>query len=257
MAYRRNRVEDEEVSYWLSYSDMLAALLLIFVLIITFTMLQSKAQYEEKQQELLVQQEVVAEQQELVAKQQEIMEWQQEQLDRLIGIRAEVVESLQEEFDKTDLKVLVDAKTGTITFDSEVLFDYGRYELKPEGEAFLKEFLPRYFHVLLNSEYRSYIGEIIIEGHTDTQGSYISNLELSQKRALAVAAFCLADESNVLTTMDIHELRALVTANGRSYSTPVYHEDGTINEKASRRVEVKFRLENEEMLKEALKVIEE
>lgn len=257
MAYRRNRVEEEDLSYWLSYSDMMAALLLVFVLIITFTMLQSKAQYEEKQQELVMQQELVTEQQELLVKQQEIMAIQQEQLDKIIGIREDVVESLQEEFSKTDLKVMVDTKTGAITFDAEVLFDYGKYELKSEGEAFLKEFLPRYFHVLLNSEYKEYIGEVVIEGHTDTQGSYITNLELSQKRAFAVAAFCLADESNVLPTMDIHELRELVTANGRSYSSPVYDKDGIVDMEASRRVEVKFRIKNEEQMDEIFKNVSE
>ncbi len=257
MAYRRNRVEDEEISYWLSYSDMMAALLLIFVLIISFTMLQSKQQYEQKEQELAQQQQIVEEQQELVARQQAVMEEQQEQLDKLIGIRGDVVESLKEEFEQTNLKIAVDSKTGSITFDAGVLFDYNRHELKAEGEAFLKEFLPRYFHVLLGSEYKEYIGEVMIEGHTDTQGSYISNLELSQKRAFAVAAFCLSDESNVLPTMDIHELRELVTANGRSYSNPIYNEDGTVNMEACRRVEVKFRLKDEDMIDEMLLIISE
>lgn len=257
MAYRRNKVEDEEISYWLSYSDMMAALLLIFVLIISFTMLQSKKQYEEKQEELVLQQQIVEEQQELVAKQQAVMQEQQEQLDKLIGIRGDVVESLKEEFENTNLKLAVDSQTGAITFESEVLFDYGAYELKSEGKTFLIEFLPRYFHVLLNSEYKEYIGEVIIEGHTDTQGSYISNLELSQKRAFAVAAFCLADESNVLPTMDIHELREIVTANGRSYSNPIYNEDGTVNMEASRRVEVKFRLKDEDMIDEMLMIMNE
>lgn len=257
MAYRGNKSEDDEISYWLSYSDMMAALLLVFVLIISFTMLQSKKLYEQKEEELASQQQIVAEQQMLVAEQQAVMEMQQEQLDKLIGIRSEVVESLRDEFEDTNLKVSVDAKTGAITFDAEVLFDYGAYELKPEGEAFLKEFLPRYFHILLGSEYKEYIGEVIIEGHTDTQGSYIANLELSQKRAYAVAAFCLADESNVLSTMDIHALRKLVTANGRSYSNPIYHEDGTVNMEASRRVEVKFRLKDEDMIDELLTIISE
>ncbi len=257
MAHRRNREEDEEISYWLSYSDMMAALLLIFVLIISFTMLQSKKQYEQKEQELAGQQQLVAEQQALVAKQQAVMEEQQEQLDKLIGIRGDVVESLKTEFANTNLKLSVDSHTGSITFDAEVLFDYGAYELKPEGEAFLKEFLPRYFHALLNSEYKEYIGEVMIEGHTDTQGSYITNLELSQKRAFAVAAFCLADESNVLPTMDIHELRNIVTANGRSYSNPIYNEDGTVNMEASRRVEIKFRLKDEDMIDEMMGILSE
>ena len=52
MSNRRRRPEDEETTYWLSYSDMMAALLLIFILIISFTLMQSKRQYEDKQAEL-------------------------------------------------------------------------------------------------------------------------------------------------------------------------------------------------------------
>ena len=50
---RSQRHLDEETTYWLSYSDMMAGLLLVFVLIISFTMLHAKVQYDEKQQQLV------------------------------------------------------------------------------------------------------------------------------------------------------------------------------------------------------------
>ena len=61
MSKKRRRPEEEETSYWLSYSDMMAALLLIFILIISFTLMQSKSQYESKQAELDKQQEIIKE----------------------------------------------------------------------------------------------------------------------------------------------------------------------------------------------------
>lgn len=257
MAYKRNRVEDEETTYWLSYSDMMAALLLTFVLIISFTMLQAKKQYEQKEQELVEQQRIVEEQQEVVAEQQAVMEEQQKQLDKLIGVRSELIEALKDEFEDTDLKVSVDPQTGSITFDSSVLFDFNKYELKSSGKDFLEDFLPRYLRVLLSSDYKEYVSEIIIEGHTDTQGDYLRNLELSQKRALAVATFCLKDDGGVLSTADVQELRGIVTANGRSYSNPIYNADGTVNMDASRRVEFKFRLKDEDMVNEMINILNE
>ena len=85
---RKKKRHLEETSYWLSYSDMMAALLLIFVLIISFTMLQSQRRYEQKQEEL-------KQQQALVQSQQEQLQEQQEQLDKLIGIRTELIDGNQ------------------------------------------------------------------------------------------------------------------------------------------------------------------
>lgn len=255
MAYKKSRVEDEETTYWLSYSDMMAALLLTFVLIISFTMLQAKKQYEQKEQELITQQQLVAEQQEIVEEQQAVMEEQQERLDKLVGVRSEIVEALKEEFDDTDLKVSVDPQTGSITFDSSVLFDFNQYTLKESGKDFLEEFLPRYLSVLLNSEYSDYVSEIIIEGHTDTHGEYLMNLELSQKRALTVASFCLDEDGGILPADEVLELRSIVTANGRSFSNPIYNPDGTVNMDASRRVEFKFRLKDEDMVDEMMEIL--
>ena len=366
MAKHRKNRDEEETSYWLSYSDMMAALLLTFVLIIAFTMLQSKKQYEEKEKELQAQQELVngqeselerqksvveaqqntlmeqeseltaqkeqlntlmeqnaekerelieqeteleeqqaltsqqqkkleeqeselqnqqeklgeqesellnqqkqldelvkqneskeselQEQQSIVDSQQKVMEAQQKKLDTLVGVRSELIEALKKEFDDTDLGVRIDPQTGAIAFDSSILFDFNDDQLKPQGTEFLTEFFPRYMSILLSEEFREYISEIIIEGHTDTSGGYLLNLGLSQRRALSVATFCLEDNNNVLG-IDTEELRKIITANGRSYSDPVLDENGNVNMDASRRVEFKFRLKDEDMITEMISIL--
>lgn len=241
MARRRHNSNDEETSYWLSYSDMMAALLLIFVLIISFTMLQAKKQYELKEKELI--------------SQQDLIEKQQEQLDRILGIRRELIAVLRDEFEGSNLSVYVDPQTGSITFDSNVLFATAKYDIKEEGVAFLNEFLPRYFNVLLEGRFREYVSEIIIEGHTDTRSDYMYNLELSQQRALSVAKFCLVEETSPFSEEKILDLQKIVTVNGRSYSDPIFNSDGTVNLDASRRVEFKFRLKDEEMIGEMIKIL--
>lgn len=238
---KRHRREEEETSYWLSYSDMMAALLLIFILIISFTILQSKVQYEQKENELEAEQQLVQEQ-------QEQLEEQQEQLDKLLGIRTELIEALKEEFDGSDLSVGVDEKTGSIALDSSILFDSGQYTLKSSGEELLQKFIPKYISVLTNEEFKDYISEIIIEGHTDSQGDYLYNLELSQKRALSVATFCLDADKQVLSDKQIENLRSIITANGKSYSNPILDSDGKEDQNASRRVEFLFRLKDDEMI---------
>lgn len=247
---KKHKRDEEETSYWLSYSDMMAALLLIFILIISFTILQSQTRYEEKENELLAQQELVAEQ-------QEQLDEQQEQLDKLIGIRKELIEALKSEFDGTDLSVTVDSKTGSIALDSSILFDSGQYNLKSTGEELLKKFLPKYINVLTSKEFNDYISEIIIEGHTDTQGDYLYNLELSQKRALSVSSFCLDTNKEILSEKEITKLRKIVTANGKSFSNPVLDDNGKEDQNASRRVEFLFRLKDEDMINEMSDILNE
>lgn len=246
----KHRREEEETSYWLSYSDMMAALLLIFILIISFTLLQSQTVYEEKENELIAQKELVEEQ-------QEQLEEQQEQLDKLIGIRKELIEALKQEFEGSDLSVAVDSKTGSIALDSSILFDSGQFSLKSTGEELLKKFLPKYIKVLTSKDFKEYVSEIIIEGHTDSQGSYMYNLELSQKRALSVSSFCLDTEKNVLSQKQVDNLRKIVTANGKSFSNPVLDANGKENQNASRRVEFLFRLKDEEMINDISQILNE
>lgn len=246
----KHESDNEETTYWLSYSDMMAALLLVFVLIISFTMLQAKKQYEEKEKQLEAQQTMLDEQ-------QQIMEDQQKQLDKVIGVRSDLAAALKNEFDGTDLKVSVDPSTGAITLDSSILFDVDKCDIKETGQTFLEGFLPRYIGVLLKPEFKQYISEIIIEGHTDTDGDYMHNLKLSQDRALSVAKFCVMDDSTVLNLDERSEIRPILTANGRSDSDPIYGADGAVDKAASRRVEFKFRLTDEEMIEEMMNILSE
>ena len=109
--------------------------------------------------------------------------------------------------------------------------------------------------MLLSPKYKDNISEILIEGHTDTEGSYLTNLGLSQKRALAVAEFCLSEKSEILTDRQLEDMRTLISASGRSYSNPIYDEDGEIDMVASRRVEFLFRLKDEEMVREMIEIL--
>lgn len=249
---RHSRVQyeqTEKLNFWLSYSDMMAALLLTFVLILSGTLLEARSTYEEKQAELEEKQAEVEEKEAVIAN-------QQTQIDTIVGVRGDLVSALSNEFSGNDMSVKVDAQTGAITFDSSLLFAFDDDKLQAAGEEFLNQFLPKYFSVLLGNDFLSYVAEIIIEGHTDTDGEYMYNLRLSQNRALAVSSYCLEHGGEFLTSEQMEELRVLLTANGRSFSAPVYAADGTVDKDASRRVEIKFRLKDEEMMDEIANMLE-
>lgn len=257
-------------SYWQSYSDMMAALLLMFILIMVSTLLQSSKIYEEKLQaqqaaqdeinqqlkQLQSQEAQLISQKEILDKQSEVMAQQQWQLDQIIGVKAKIIEELSEAFEKSNMSVKVDPSTGSIMLDSSILFDFGKSELKYEGKTFLDEFLPTYFNVLLSDEIAPYVSEIIIEGHTDTAGTYMVNLKLSQERAFSVASYCFENYDKHMPDSSIEQLREVVTANGRSWNDLVYNADGTENSDASRRVEFKFRLKDEEMIEAMMAILD-
>lgn len=88
----------------------------------------------------------------------------------------------------------------------------------------------------------------------DTDSGYMYNLGLSQDRALSVVEYCLSDSSRAKSRKN--NCRSVITANGRSFSNPVYDADGKVNLTKSRRVEVKFRLKDEEMIQELQGILE-
>ncbi|MBR3607564.1 MAG: OmpA family protein [Lachnospiraceae bacterium] len=288
---RKNREPFREQSYWQSYSDMMAALLLFFILItaVTMTVYRKKTtDLEQTQKELnlardkmeLVMADLEKSNEELTLSLEQLQQaYDQEaltqeelkkayleieaskaelaltkgELQNIVGIRTDIIHSLQNIFDESSMKV--DAQTGSITFSSDVLFRYNSSTLTAQSQKTLKQVIPMYLSVLLQEQYRDYIAEIIIEGHTDTDGTYQSNMELSYNRAYAVASFCLK-EKNGLNKQQIEQLQHILTVNGRSYSDPVYSQNSNaIDMAASRRVEIKFRLKEDEMIEKIAEII--
>lgn len=189
----------------------------------------------------------------LLGEQQYAMEQQQQRLDDLVGVRTQIVRELTDALNAAQIKASVDANTGDIRLESAVFFDVGKNNIKQGGREFLERFIPVYLQVLLQPEYRDYLGEIIIEGHTDTQGTYLNNLELSQERALSVAKFCL--EMPQLSGANRALLQEILTAKGRSYSDPIFFADGNVDMDSSRRVEFKFRMKDSEMIDDIRKML--
>lgn len=163
-------------------------------------------------------------------------------IKNLTGIRIKVIQELKE---KLGPNIHIDPKSGAIRLPSSVLFDVGSHELKPEAQKRLKSTLSPYFDVLLgDKEFRENIDRIIIEGHTDSDGTYMHNLDLSQKRALSVMAFIYSwdEKRNAL-------LQKYLSASGRSYSDRIF-KDSIEDKEASRRIEIKFNISNKKSIEE-------
>lgn len=176
----------------------------------------------------------------------------QGQLEQMVGVKAQIVQQLSAALRKNGIDVSVDEQTGAIALPSQMLFSTNSAALSDGGRKYLRRFLPVYLDVLLSEDFRAYVAEIIIEGHTDSNGTYLHNLQLSQERALSVANYVLGD-SFMSDTLGLNAsakktLLGLVTASGRSFSAPVLDANGDEDQNASRRVEIKFRLKDDETI---------
>lgn len=303
---RKRRSENDGFNVWRSYSDMMAGVLLLFVLIMCVTLFQAQQSYDESiqerdeklalqkqytseilaqqteldakdgqlksqderlktQEEILIEQKAqldalaaqLADQEKTLDKQKSALEektnllkTQQAKIDNIIGVKADVIESLQNEFKKNNVTVNIDSQSGAMTLESNVLFGTDEAELTEESLTVLRSVLPIYCKVLLEKKHQPYLAEIIIDGYTDTNRDYDYNLELSQRRSLAVAQYLLEIAPEFLDEQGCADLKDHLTVNGHSMSNPILDANGNVDMDASRRVEVKFRLKDEEMIQE-------
>lgn len=212
-------VEKEENAFALSTGDLMAGLLFIFILLLMGTLLQI----------------------------QEKSDNHQEIINSYRKIKTQLYIDLQEEF-KDDLKVWSATIDTTLCIrfqEPSMLFDNNRAILKPKFKEILDDFFPRYIKVLNRQEYRDNITEIRIEGHTDSNGEYFYNMQLSQDRTRSVLQYCF----KLMTEEEMSWSKRLITANGLSSSQPILIK-GVENMDLSRRVEFRVRTNAEKKLEE-------
>ncbi|NEW61233.1 OmpA family protein [Sulfurovum sp. bin170] len=173
---------------------------------------------------------------------------QKAQIKSLTGIKLKVIAELKSALGN---KINIDKESGSLRLSSSILFDKGSAQLKDSSKSQLKSNFIEYVDTLIsNKNISDHLDKIIIEGHTDSDGGYLYNLSLSQKRAYAVM--------NYLLTLDYikkNNIKTKLVASGRSYLDAI-KINGVEDKDASRRIEVKFRLKNEDAMYEIERILD-
>ena len=219
---------------WLSISDMMTGLMMIFLFIAILYMNQ------------------------LEKKVKEVDKVAQEYAVDIKTIREALEKEFQEDLKRWNAEI--GKNSLVIRFLSpDVMFNPMESIIKPKFKNILNNFCPRYFK-LLHNNFKSSIEEIRIDGHTskEWQGlpikqAYFRNMELSQDRTRAVLHYCVTvgGDKKDIGDWAIKKL----TANGLSSSRPhpkCLH-DTVKCRKLNRRVEFRVQLSESSILHEIIK----
>lgn len=230
----------EDSLFSLSLSDLMAALLLVFILILSVTLAQlaeDKRHMHDTEQELKQKKRIIEKRSRELEQQKLLNEKRLGMISEQEKAKRSIIKQLMGEWDQNDIEVV--QKTGAIRVKDSILFEFNSANLKIEGKKFLRNFFPKYTGILLKKdEIRDQIAQIIIEGHTDNKGSYRHNLKLSLARANSVASYIY---SNEFPDFDLkYQLKDKLSVNGRSFVSPIADNSTNVGRTKNRRVEFKF-----------------
>ena len=178
---------------WMSLSDMMTVLMLLFLIISVTVALTASTR---------------------LSKFREILAAFIDEEERLCQ---ELDDKLSTKFLVSDLEVECNPIRVIFT-NPKYEFEKGKWELSSEFEVALKKFFPIYMETIDESKLRDLVDEIRIEGHTDSDGPYMYNMQLSQQRAKEVLNLAIALPELGKSEDYFLWSRSLLTANGLSFS---------------------------------------
>ena len=231
---------------WVSFSDIMTGLMIIFLFISISYMLEVQKKQAERD---LIFEEFKATKEELY-----------NELDKAFKA------------DFQEWKVKLDKDLSIKFTNPDVLFQSGKTNIRPIFAEILEDFLPRYFEIILQEKYKDKIAEIRIEGHTDTvpapnfdRDPYIANIFLSQKRSAEVVKYFRNTEYfKNITSEKVNLIEFLLTANGLSFGRTVDNNGELtiisglpVNNEKSRRVEFRIITTSDKLIERVLKEIEQ
>ena len=235
--------EQETEEHWVSISDVMAGLMVIFLFIAISYMLNVRLQADE-----------------IIVYKNEV----EKLLDAYKNLQAALYKELRAEFEgsptkRTQFRTVwrghLDKETLSIRFKKP--FTQGDATVPSAFKNVLRDFFPRYVAILTKPEYRDDIAEIRIEGHTSSEWhdrvgldrAYYNNMKLSQDRARNVLQYVL-EMRHPQVTQNKEWIKKYLTANGLSSSKLIFDSNRNQNKEESRRVEFRVVTKSEKLINE-------
>ena len=221
---KRGQKHEGESPFWISFSDLMSALMVLFLLVMAVT---------------------------LISVTKDVLPAEQRKIQREKDIN-ELMSTIREQ-SRDFPEVKVDESTYRIDLGDVVRFDSGRHEIQTAGARFLRSYVPVLLKAQASDLGQKWIRRIVVEGFTDQDGTYLYNLGLSLDRSKRVVCVLftppLSDEVR-LSEAQKRQIRDLFLVGGYSFNSMKLSKD------ASRRVELKIDFWSLDEAKEASPVID-
>jgi len=208
-AFARPRVASEgEKPFWISYADLMTAMMTLFLAAMAVT--------------------IIAIAQEVTKELSEEEKWAKD----INEICRQMSTALQ-----GHPFIRFDCVDKTIRFGEVGRFGYNDYKLPPEAGRALADLIPVVLNAANSEAGRKWFKQVVIEGYTDTVGSYLFNLHLSLNRSEWVMCQLIDPAKNSSLSLDadqLRQVRELFLAGGVSFN------NAKNSDEESRRVEMRL-----------------
>ena len=207
---KKPRSKDEgEKPFWISFADLMTALMTLFLVVMAVSLM-------------------------VVTK--KINEATQAEKERSSEI-LDICTSIKDDPTLKNQLITVDCKENRINFGEAGRFGHNDYRLNAEGIKALSALVPVVLEAANSENGKKWFKQIVIEGFTDTDGSYLYNLNLSLRRSEWVMCSLLDPTFNqelTLTETQKNQIKQLFLAGGVSFNA------AKDSKEASRRVELRM-----------------
>lgn len=204
---KRNGKVEGESPFWISFSDLMSALMVLFLLVMAVT---------------------------LISVTKDVTSAEQRKIQREKDIK-ELMSTIREE-SRDFPEVKVNESTYRIDLGDIVRFDSGRSDIQASGAKFLRRYVPVLLKAQATDLGQKWIRRIVVEGFTDQDGAYLYNLGLSLDRSRRVVCVLYSQPSTdevFLSDSQKRQIRDLFLVGGYSFNSM------KASKEASRRVELK------------------
>lgn len=206
LVLRRGAKHEGESPFWISFSDLMSALMVLFLVVMAVT---------------------------LVSVTQSIDAATRATIERTAAINRVMSMIAQ---DPKSAGVGVDQQNFRIDLGKEVRFESGKYTINANAGQFLRSYIPVLLRAKDSPEGQRWMRSVVVEGFTDEDGTYLYNLQLSldRSRSVVCSLFQSGDTADALAPEQLRKVQELFLVGGYSFNSIKR------DKAASRRVEFKI-----------------